>query len=281
MLDISKKIDRSSLEILKIIKEIADELNIEFFLVGATVRDMIINYVYDINIYRKTNDIDFAVRLKNWGQYISLTKEIEKRGFEKDIRIVHRYQYKGMIIDFLPFGEIASDNKTITWQDKDKKEMSVIGYEDVYKNIKELLIQTEPDIIIKTASVEGLVLLKIFTWNERTLDLRTKDAKDIHIILSTYLDAGNRDRLFSEHTDIVDKDFDYQLGGARLLGRDITKIASASVMDALLEILNNDKAKSLPREMAQYEMIPYEGDEKIEWCKKILASLKQGIIDNK
>ena len=203
MLDISKKIDKLNLEILKTVKEIADRLNVKFYLIGATVRDMILNYVYGINIYRKTNDIDFAIRLKNWEQYKLLTNEIEAKGFNKDTRIMHRYRYNGMIIDFIPFGEISRGSETITWPDNDRKEMSIIGFEDVYKNTEELLIQTEPEIIIQTASVEGLVLLKIFAWNERALDLRIKEAKDIYIILSTYLDAGNAERIIKDHIDII------------------------------------------------------------------------------
>ena len=281
MLDISKKIDKLNLEILKTVKEIADRLNVKFYLIGATVRDMILNYVYGINIYRKTNDIDFAIRLKNWEQYKLLTNEIEAKGFNKDTRIMHRYRYNGMIIDFIPFGEISRGSETITWPDNDRKEMSIIGFEDVYKNTEELLIQTEPEIIIQTASVEGLVLLKIFAWNERALDLRIKEAKDIYIILSTYLDAGNAERIIKDHIDIIYTDFDYQLGGARLLGRDITKIISLSVKEELLKILSNEKIEGLISEMTQYESIPYEGNEKINWCKKIISSLYQGLTDNK
>ncbi len=279
MLDISKKIDKLNLKILKIVKEIADNLNIEFFLVGATVRDMILNYIHGITIYRKTNDIDFAIRIKDWKEYKLLTNDIETKGFKKDERIMHRYRYNRMIIDFIPFGDISNNNETITWPDKDKREMSILGFEDVYKHTEELLIDIEPEIIIKTASVEGLVLLKIFAWNERAVDLRIKDAKDLYIILSTYLDAGNSERLFDEHTDIVEDNFDYQLGGARLLGRDILKIISISVKNKLLNILSSEKIEDLIKEMAEYESIPYEGDQKMDWCKKIILSLQQGLTD--
>ena len=281
LLDISKKIDKLNLEILKTVKEIADELNYEFFLVGASVRDMILNHVYGINIYRKTNDIDFAIRLKNWEEYQKLAEKIEAKGFIKSQNIMHRYTYNGMIIDLIPFGEISNDNETITWPDLNKKEMTVIGFEDVYNNTEELLICTDPDIIIKTASVEGLVLLKLFAWNERATDLRIRDAKDLYIILSTYLDAGNRDRLFDEHTDIVDDNFDYQLGGARLLGRDISKISGVPAFNALLEIMNNEKVNDLISEMAQYEDIPFERDERVDFCKKMLGSFSQGLNEYK
>lgn len=273
MLDISAKIDKLNLEILKKVKKIADEQQIEFYLVGATVRDMILNYVYSIVIYRKTNDIDFAVSLKNWNQYKLLTKEIEKAGFEKNNNIMHRYSYNRMIIDLIPFGNISSGKEIITWPDEEEKEMNVIGFKNVFNNTEELLIQSEPEIIIKTASVEGLVILKIFSWNDRALAVRIKDAIDIYIIITTYLDAGNLERLYNKHSDLVNEDFDYELGGASLLGRDISTIASENVLKSLLKILRNGKLKDLAKDMSLYENIRLEDDQKIDRCIKILQNL--------
>ena len=44
MLDISRKIDKLDLEILLKVKAIADNLKIDFFIVGAYVRDIILNW---------------------------------------------------------------------------------------------------------------------------------------------------------------------------------------------------------------------------------------------
>jgi len=101
LLDISKKIDKLDLEILLKIKAIANKHKIDFFIVGAYVRDLILNYIYGIEVYRKTNDIDFAVRVATWEQYLLLLEQIEKMEFEKNELILHRYIYKGMIIDFI------------------------------------------------------------------------------------------------------------------------------------------------------------------------------------
>lgn len=51
MYDISKKIDKLTVEVLKKINDVAESLQIKFFLVGAAIRDMILNYIYDIRIY--------------------------------------------------------------------------------------------------------------------------------------------------------------------------------------------------------------------------------------
>ena len=69
LLNISNKIDRLNLDVLTTTKEVADKLNIDFFIVGASVRDFILNHIYNIKIYRATNDIDFAISLRNWYEY--------------------------------------------------------------------------------------------------------------------------------------------------------------------------------------------------------------------
>lgn len=281
MLDISDKIEKYNLEILLKIKEITDNLKIEYFIVGATVRDIILNYIYDIIIYRATNDVDFAVRVKSWDEYRLLTEEIEKAGFEKDDRIIHRYRYQGKIIDFIPFGEVATEDSIIVWPDKDEKVMSVLGFDDAFINTEDLIIQAEPEIIIKMATTECLVMLKLFSWNERSSTERIRDAKDLYLIITTYLRAGNEKRLFDEHTDLIEKAEDYDLSGARLLGRDIKKSVSERVLKSLLGILEGDKLMNLTTEMSEYEVIARDTkDEKIEWCESLLQNLKLGIMDS-
>lgn len=281
MLDISDKIEKYNLEILLKIKEITDNLKIEYFIVGATVRDIILNYIYDIIIYRATNDVDFAVRVKSWDEYRLLTEEIEKAGFEKDDRIIHRYRYQGKIIDFIPFGEVATEDSIIVWPDKDEKVMSVLGFDDAFINTEDLIIQAEPEIIIKMATTECLVMLKLFSWNERSSTERIRDAKDLYLIITNYLKAGNEQRLFDEHQDLFEKSEDYDLSGARLLGRDIKKSVSERVLKSLLGILEGEKLMKLATEMSEYEVIARDTkDEKIEWCESLLQNLKLGIMDS-
>lgn len=275
--DISQKIDKLTLEILTRINKIAGELSIDYFVVGATVRDMILNYIYAIKLYRATNDIDFAVRVRSWDEYRLLIDEIEKAGFVKSESILHRFTYKGMILDFIPFGKVSVDGDTITWPDKDEKEMSVMGFDDAFKNTEDLLIQSNPEIIIKAASVVSLVVLKIFSWYSRSADLRSKDAKDLYLIITTYLNAGNEERLY-DHQDIVNLAVDYELSGAILLGKDIANTVNEKVQKALLEIMAGYNLQLLSVDMSKYENLHKESnDEKVRWCVELLRCLKQGL----
>ncbi len=187
-----------------------------------------------------------------------------------------------MIIDFIPFGGISTKDDTIKWpDDKDYKEMNVIGFDDAFMNTEDILIQIEPDIIVKAASVESLAMLKIIAWNDRAIDVRIKDARDLYLIISTYLQAGNEDRLFDEHSDIVEEATDYELTGARLLGMDISRTASDNVSKIIFNILKDDNLNLLANEMAQYEGISFDREETTEKCLELLNSLLKGLKDKK
>jgi predicted nucleotidyltransferase len=92
-------------------------------------------------------------------------------------------------------------------------------------------------------------LLKIAAWPDRG-HVNRKDATDLAFLMQVYLDAGNNERLYEEHADLLGDDFDYELAGARLLGRDIATITSPETRTQLLEILQVETGKQ-----AQYRMI--------------------------
>lgn len=76
-------------------------------------------------------------------------------------------------------------------------------------------------LIVRVASIPGLMILKLVAWSDRGRET-DKDAADIYRLLSTYADAGNTDRLYENEMDLLEAvGFDLQLAGAELLGRDV------------------------------------------------------------
>ena len=239
LLDISNKIDSSTLEVLKLISEAADSVQANFFIIGAAARDIIFNLVHNINIYRATNDIDFGVRLKNWDDYKKLTDALLAKGFSSS-NIVHKFQYKSIPgIDIIPFGKISLNSSSIIWPDNQAKAMNVLGFEECFRDIQLVKIISNPDLIIKIASIRGLVIMKLIAWKDG-YPSRSHDALDILYIIRNYIDAGNSERLFKENKDLVNDEFDYELTGAKLLGRDIAKLASPATLTFIKEILDNE-----------------------------------------
>jgi predicted nucleotidyltransferase len=85
--------------------------------------------------------------------------------------------------------------------------------------------------------------MKIVSWNDGYPN-RRKDAGDLALIISKYLDAGNSERIFNEHPDLLElEDFDYVIAGARLLGRDIETILSSDLKDKVLEVLDKETGR--------------------------------------
>lgn len=97
----------------------------------------------------------------------------------------------------------------------------------------------DPTISVRVASAVGLVLLKIFAWDDRRPE--NKDAIDLGTLIRTYLPAGNESRLWDEHDDLLARDdFDYEVAGAHVLGRDLARICQARTRELILEILDRE-----------------------------------------
>jgi predicted nucleotidyltransferase len=66
--DLSGKIDPDTVDVLREIKEVADSLNIAFFVVGATARDLILQHCYNVKPHRATMDVYIGVDVVDWNQ---------------------------------------------------------------------------------------------------------------------------------------------------------------------------------------------------------------------
>lgn len=221
-------------------RRIAEEQGVPFLLVGATVRQLILTCHYGIEERRKTQDLDFGVMLPDWGCYERLAHALETSGgFEQNTHRPHEFRYEtSNWIDIIPFGLIGQDN-AIAWPPERASVMNIIGYEDVFRAAVE--IDFGRDIRIKSASLPGIVLLKLFAWNDRPAE-RTKDIKDIWWLLENYDKAGEVEkRRHIEHPDL--HELPCKLADARILGRDLASLCSSSTHKALKELLDRECEK--------------------------------------
>ena len=277
--DISGKIDKYRLEVIESIKAAADKLNIPFFIVGATARDIILERVYSKRVFRATNDIDFGVSVNNWNRFNALMSLLTEDGkFIGNKKIEHRLLFDGTYpVDIIPFGKIASGSGTLKWP-KEQNEFTVIGFDEAYKSSNLVKVKNSPDLIVKFAAPHSLVVLKIISWNERYPD-RTTDASDLVLIIESYLEAGNQERLYDEEADLVDENFDFTITGARLLGRDIASVFENKTLKYVLNILEVETTDKGSYRLIRDIMRPQRSNEesKFEYYLKILLSLKTGI----
>jgi len=274
--DLSGKIDPSSLKVLLEINKYAIKLNLDYFIIGATARDILLEHSHDIKSTRMTKDIDIAVCVTNWEEYKALIDELMATGrFAKHAQ-KQRYDYDGTSIDIIPFGDISGPDNKISWPPYHDPIMSTVGFIDIYKNAKIYRFNNKPVLDIKVPSIPGLAMLKILSWND-AYPGREKDAEDLLFIMREYQRAGIEDRLYGQETSLLEEeDFDIELAGIRLLGRDMARISSTATVKAIKEILIDETMENCKCRLA-FQMEKNRDD--YDAIMVLLKKLKQGFFE--
>ncbi len=79
LLDLSGKIETLEIEALKSISRSADILSVDYFIVGATARDLVFG-VYDIATGRATKDLDVGIQVETWDHFFQLKTSLLDTG---------------------------------------------------------------------------------------------------------------------------------------------------------------------------------------------------------
>lgn len=282
LLKLQKKIPDNLAEILRLVFDASHKLGIDTFVIGAIARDLIFEFVYDAKIRRATEDIDFGVAVGGWAEYEKLKESLIKTGkFKDDKKIEQRIWWKSenaeMKIDLVPFGGVESPEGEIAFPPDEDFVMNLNGFAEAFEN--SISLQIEDDFSVKIASLPGLALLKFIAFNDRPYE-RKRDVQDIWFIAQNYLEAGNDDRLYIEHADLLDDDFDYRTCGARILGRDIFPLLNDNTREIILKILSNEESGGNLQMLA--DIINADGvkdEENYEAILELLGQLKLGITE--
>lgn len=144
-----------------------------------------------------------------------------------------------MPVDLIPFGPIASDDRTITWPPHRDIVLNVAGFEEALRSAVILIISEE--LNVKVASLPGLAILKLLAWHDRRRQ-NNKDAADLHTLLTAYAAGENLDRLYGEEFGVLeDAGFDVDPAGAQLLVRDVARICDGTCLRRVEEILRSER----------------------------------------
>lgn len=179
LLDLSGKIDPPLVEVFEAIAGVAAARSIRYFVVGATVRDMILGHGQGIAIKRATADIDLGVEVADWEEFHALKEGLAATGHFTPTQSAQRLLYKhDLPVDFVPFGPLEQANREISWPPDHGIRMSVLGFEDAYRKAQTVRLRAEPALDIPFATPAGLALLKIIAWHDRAPQ-GSKDAGDL------------------------------------------------------------------------------------------------------
>ena len=243
------------------IQRVAIPLGITPLIVGAFARDLHLQYAHNIATARQTEDIDIALQVKGWATFQRLREMlIETKRFVPRDGVAHRLAYRGerlaLPIDIVPFGAVEGADRMIHWPPTGEEVMDVFGFQEAYAAATSA--QLPGPLEVKVVSLAGLFALKLVAWTARHYSAPRKDAHDLSLIARHYLDAGNAERLMSEHAEWLNEDdFDYHRAGARLLGRDIAAMMAGAARQRFVALLDAqtdaDGALQLPNDMNRYE----------------------------
>ncbi|MBL8271086.1 nucleotidyl transferase AbiEii/AbiGii toxin family protein [Steroidobacter sp.] len=254
--------------------------SVSWLVVGALARDLHLSHAHGIRVDRVTTDTDLALTIATWTEFAQVRQALIASGrFVADRRAEHKLlHHSGRALDVVPFGDIEDRNRSIAWPPSGAVTMSVLGYREAFAGSIALQLPRGQQAL--TPSIAGLIVLKFIAWSERHRNAPGKDAYDLRMMLTHYLDAGNLQRLYEHHLDLVDADFDYSLASARVAGRDASRLlerhgdSSQRVRKQLNNVLRAEVAPEGRR-----ALIGQSGARDAEQFRLQVAAFMQGLME--
>ena len=153
------RIDPLVLEVVKTIDGIAKRNQTEYFLAGATAREIILRHVFGRPSGRRTLDVDFGIAVEDWRGFQELKNELmDRAGFAPVTKLVQRLLYPAahpVIVDLLPFGGIEDADQTIAWPPDEDIVMHVTGFRDALASA--VLVKLTESLTIPVVSLPVLI----------------------------------------------------------------------------------------------------------------------------
>lgn len=203
------------------------KLEIKFFVIGATARDIIME-LHGEKSGRRTQDIDIAIAVDKWEEFETIEKEITQLpDFEKDPKQQQRFLYlNDFQLDIVPYGGITTAEDKIFWPPDQSFAMTVLGFEEAEKDL--VRVKIDDTLEIDIVSLVGIFILKLVAWKDRH-HKGNKDADDMGFILLNYLNIYEERAVINHYEEVYEiEDFTITKAGAALLGIDINMLLSGN-----------------------------------------------------
>lgn len=267
-------------EMLTALEDGLNKYEIDFYLVGAVARDVWMTAINDIPPSRVTGDIDFAVFINDKNTYADLREYlISVKGFVPYKGNGFVLKWKNSIqIDLMPFGEIEAKPSDIMVEGTGLTSLNMPGFKEIYDSgLPEA--ELEEKHRFKFCTLPGIVLLKLLAFQERP-EIRRDDIKDISKILKHFFDMY-ADEIYENHNDLFGgQDINLEWIAARVLGRDMGKIAKLNE-ELYIRIKKILKKNTLDIHSSDIAKIMAEFFQNtIEDNVKLLEQVKIGYLEN-
>lgn len=245
-----------------------------YLLAGATARDLLLQAAHGIDPRRATTDVDLAFMVSTWDEYLGLRTRLLEPGDFAEVPGggLHKLRFRGNLeVDIIPFGAVENADRTIAWPPQGDFVMTVFGFREAYG--ASITVILPPNERVQLVSLPALAILKLVAWQERRFEQPGKDAHDLALILRNYLDAGNHERLHDEIPDAGGSPYDYEIGGAQLLGKDMARLLDAAGRDRLGRLIADEADEQGQLRLAG-DMMRTDPERALE----LLAALEDGFL---
>lgn len=232
----SEKIDNPLLiELLRQLNRTFSRIGSDFFVIGATARDIILRALVNTSARRKTMDLDIAIAITGWDKYNEICQELIADGLEKSIHQAQRFYFGDYEVDIVPYGAVVKTDDNIYWPPEETIAMSVKGFDEVLSEA--ITVSIDNELEFRIASLHGLFLLKLNAWLDRNIGTN-KDAEDMWYIVDNYYFANEERGI---HPEVYELDgFDLTVGGAYWMAHDIADLLSNEQIAYYVDVLNNE-----------------------------------------
>lgn len=225
-------------ELLRKLTDSFSKMDKEFYVIGATARDIVMQQLLDTESKRRTRDLDIAIAIPDWDAFEQVKQSLIVDGFEKSRDIQQRFYYGEYELDIVPYGVVAKDDDNIYWPPDEVVAMSVKGFDEVLSEA--ITVSIDDDFKIKIASLHGLFLLKFNAWLDRNAKT-SKDAEDMSFIFSNYF-LANLEREI--HQEVYDwENFDDYIVGGYWLAYDIVALLNKEQLCYYKNVIEGELAK--------------------------------------
>lgn len=246
MLSVARErpLDPLTLDVLRRVDRVAQELALDYFVVGAIARDILLTGVCGLDTGRRTQDLDLGVAVEDWPQFEAIKAGlIETGSFVRAESSAQRLYYRaategsGYPLDLIPFGGVEQPLHQIAWPPDRSVIMNVAGFDEA--RACAVPVDVDSGFVVRVASLPGLAILKLVAWADRGVS-DPRDAIDLATLLRQYGGAGNEDRLYGTEIAVLEvANYDFDLAGARLLGMDASRITAPATRGQVLSILDD------------------------------------------
>jgi len=257
----------------------AEGLGVEVVLVGALTTELTPEKGSDYPQFRRTNDADFGVCVRDWPTYEKLREKLlgDEFKFEPDKSIEHRLHRGNAMTDIIPYGNEIAPGGTLVWP-KSEFEMSVVGFDEVCAAADK--VELEEGLSVSVITVPGFVLLKIIAFLDRKAQGEEKhkdDAKDIGYWLENYAGGTEDERRYDLANKSDLKHEDYVTAGAVLLGMEVGALASEAAAECVGKFLSESEDLYSPfLDILAAGSLDDAGERKRKEGMALLAAFKKG-----